>query len=111
MTLALLISKTSEFEIIDYLKNPIKFEEIKLIIDKLNIKPIELVRTNEDIWKENYKSKQLTDKEIIIAINKFYDFQRFSTFCFTISHSKTPSERIAQRAIKRMLAVQCFRLF
>ena len=29
MTLALLISKTSGFKIIDYLKNPIKFEEIK----------------------------------------------------------------------------------
>ena len=68
MTLALLISKTSEFEIIDYLKNPIKFEEIKLIIEKLNIKPIELVRTNESIWKESCKGKQLTDKEIIIAM-------------------------------------------
>lgn len=68
MTLALLISKTSEFEIIDYLKNPIKFEEIKLIIEKLNIKPIELVRTNENIWKESYKGKRLTDKEIIIAM-------------------------------------------
>ena len=68
MTLALLISKTSGFETIDYLKNPIKFEEIKLIIEKLNIKPIELVRTNESIWKESYKGKQLTDKEIIIAM-------------------------------------------
>ena len=69
MTLALLISKTSEFEIIDYLKNPLKFEEIKLIIEKLNIKPIELVRINESIWKKNYiKNKQLTDEEIIIAM-------------------------------------------
>ena len=66
--LALIISKTSELEIIDYLKNPIKFEEIKLIIEKLNIKPIELVRKNESIWKESYKGKQLTDKEIIIAM-------------------------------------------
>ena len=68
MTLALLISKTSEFEAIDYLKNPIKFEEIKLILEKLKIKPIELVRTNESIWKESYKGNQLTDEEIITAI-------------------------------------------
>ena len=60
MTLALLDSKTSEFEIIYYLKNPIKFEEIKLILEKLKIKPIELVRTNESIWKESYKSKPVT---------------------------------------------------
>ena len=68
ITLSLLTSKTIEFEIIDYLKKPLKFEEIKLIIEKLNIKPIELVRTNESIWKESYKGKQLTGKEIIIAM-------------------------------------------
>ena len=68
MTLSLLISKTSEFEIIDYLKNPIKFEELKLIIEQLNINPIELVRKGEKIWKENYSGKQLTDKEIIRAM-------------------------------------------
>ena len=68
VTLALLASKTTEFEIIDYLKNPIKFEEIKLIIKKLNIKPIELVRKNERVWKENYKGKQLTTEEIITAM-------------------------------------------
>ena len=68
MTLALLTSRTSEFEIIYYLKKPLKFEEIKLIIAKLNINPIELVRTNERIWKEHYKGIQMTDKEIIMAM-------------------------------------------
>ena len=64
----LLNSKTSEFEIIDYLKKPLKFEEIKLIIQKLNIKPIDLIRKNEKIWKEKYKDKRLNDKEIIIVM-------------------------------------------
>ena len=68
MTLSLLNSKTSEFEIIDYLKKPLKFEEIKLIIQKLNIKPIDLIRKNEKIWKEKYKDKRLNDKEIIIVM-------------------------------------------
>jgi len=68
MTLSILNSKGAEFEIIDYLKNPIKFEELKLIINLLNIKPIELVRKNEKIWKESYKEKQLTEKEIITAM-------------------------------------------
>tara|TARA_Y100000766_G_scaffold190110_1_gene163451 strand:- start:2 stop:316 length:315 start_codon:yes stop_codon:yes gene_type:complete len=68
MTLNILNSKTSEFEIIEYLKNPIKFEELKLIIEQLNIKPIELVRKNEKIWKDSYEGKQLTEKEIITAM-------------------------------------------
>ncbi|MGQ1929844.1 ArsC/Spx/MgsR family protein [Ornithobacterium rhinotracheale] len=29
---------------------------------------MDLVRTNEDIWKENYKGKDLTDEQIISAI-------------------------------------------
>ena len=34
----------------------------------LKIKPIELIRKNEQIWKENYNGKELTDDEIIMAM-------------------------------------------
>ena len=34
----------------------------------LNIKAIELIRTNEIIWKENYKGKEMTDQELINAM-------------------------------------------
>jgi len=67
-TLAIIESKTSVIEIIDYIKNPIKFEEIKLIIKKLKIKAISLVRINESIWREHYKGKEMTDEEVIKAI-------------------------------------------
>ena len=66
--LALLMSKTSNFKIVDYIKNPIKFEELESILIKLKLKPIELVRINENIWKEKYKNKQLSDKEIMKAM-------------------------------------------
>ena len=32
------------------------------------MEPIELVRKNESIWKENYKGKDLSDEEIIQAM-------------------------------------------
>ena len=66
--LALVKSKTSKFEIIEYLKNPLTFEEITLLLSQLNLKPIELVRVQESIWKESYKSKEMNDDEIINAI-------------------------------------------
>jgi arsenate reductase len=69
-TLAIIESKTSVIEIIDYIKNPIKFEEINLIIEKLKIKAISLVRINESIWREHYKGKEMTDDEVIKAIIK-----------------------------------------
>lgn len=43
-------------------------EELTNIINLLNIKPIDLIRKNEVIWKENYKGKELSDKEIITAM-------------------------------------------
>ena len=66
--LALVESKTSDFKIIEYLKNPLTFKEIKLLLSQLNIKPLELIRIQESIWKENYKDKKMNDDEMINAI-------------------------------------------
>ena len=66
--LLLVKSKTSNFEIIEYLKNPLTFKEITLLLSQLNIKPIELIRLQESIWKEHYKGKEMNDNEIINAV-------------------------------------------
>lgn len=60
--------KNIEFEIIEYLKNQLDFHALKEIIEILEIQPIDLVRTNENIWKENYKNLSLSDDEIIQAM-------------------------------------------
>ncbi|TXG39791.1 arsenate reductase (glutaredoxin) [Seonamhaeicola maritimus] len=57
-----------DFEIVKYLENVPSKEELQEIINLLGIKPIELVRKNEAIWKQNYKGKDLTDSEIISAM-------------------------------------------
>ncbi len=56
------------FTIRKYLDEPFTKEELKEVIKKLTIKPIELVRTKEAIWIENYKGKHLTEEEIIDAL-------------------------------------------
>jgi arsenate reductase len=66
--LAFLESKTSDFEIIEYLKTPLSFNELKEIISKLGIKPLELIRKQEADFKENFKGKDLTDDEYIQAM-------------------------------------------
>ena len=57
-----------DFEIVKYLDTKPNYEEIRSILAKLNMKPIELVRVKEAIWKENYKGKDLTDDEVIDAL-------------------------------------------
>lgn len=56
------------FQIINYLENIPTKEELKELLQKLNISPIELVRKKETIWISNYKNKNLTDDEIIQAM-------------------------------------------
>ena len=66
--LAFLEETGKEYEIVKYLENIPTYEELKGIIEKLNIKPIELVRRKEKIWTENFKDKILSDEEIIQAM-------------------------------------------
>ena len=54
-----------EYQVVKYLETPPTFDELKAIITKLNIKPIQLVRQKEKIWIENYKTKVLLDEEVI----------------------------------------------
>ena len=69
--LALVDNSNQPFEIIKYLETPPNENELNDIIQKLGIKPIELVRVKESIWIENYKGKDLSDKEIIKAMAKY----------------------------------------
>ena len=66
--LQLLEKEGETIEIIKYLENAPTHQELKQIIELLGIEPIELVRTQEAIWKENYKGKNLSSAEIIDAM-------------------------------------------
>lgn len=70
---ALEILKTTEgeYEIIKYLDDLLSVEKLENIIKLLGIKPIELVRTNESIWKEKFKNSDLSDVEIIAAMANY----------------------------------------
>ena len=63
--------KKYDFEVRDYIKNLLSIGEIAELIESLKIKPIELVRKNELIWKENFKNKDLDDSQIIRALSKY----------------------------------------
>lgn len=66
--LAYLESKNQSFEVVKYLENPLNYEELSALIQKLNLSPIELIRTKESIWIENYKGKTLPNEDIIAAM-------------------------------------------
>jgi len=71
MTQKVAEEKNLAVEIRKYLDQPPTADELKAVLKMLEMKPIELVRTKEVIWKENFKNKALTDDQIIEAMVQY----------------------------------------
>lgn len=69
-TLQLLEAHGHSPQIVLYLEHPPTAEELKDLLDKLGLNPLQLIRTGETIWKENYKGKDLSDGQLIAAMVK-----------------------------------------
>lgn len=66
--LKILEEKGLSFETKFYLKAPPTFDELKVVLSKLSIKPEALLRKGETVFKEQYKGKTLSDDEWIAAM-------------------------------------------
>ncbi len=69
--LEILEKHEQDYEVIKYMDELLSVEKLEKIIKLLKISPIELVRTNESIWKENFKNANLTDNELIAVMAKY----------------------------------------
>ena len=67
-TLALLEENGVTPEIVLYLEKPPTKTGLKKILKMLGLKPEQLLRKGEKIYKENYKGKDLTDTQWIDAM-------------------------------------------
>lgn len=68
--LAILNENKCEVEIREYLKEPPGQKELKELIGKLGVKPFDLVRRSEPLYKEQYKDKTLTDAQWIKVLSE-----------------------------------------
>lgn len=57
-----------EYQIIEYLKNPLSEADLKDLIKKLGVNADSLLRKNEILFKEKYSGKKIGEKEILKAI-------------------------------------------
>lgn len=63
--------KGEKAEIVEYMKDPLTPNELEIILDALDMVPMELIRTNEAEWKAEFKEKELDDDELILAMIEF----------------------------------------
>lgn len=66
--LSLVVESGKEYEVIKYLEQPPTYDDVVLLLKKLNLKPLEIVRQKEKIWVENFKNTQMTDEKIVEAL-------------------------------------------
>ena len=59
-----------EFRVVEYLKNPPDADTLSELLGKLGMPATELLRKNEAIWKEAYRGKELSNDEIIEAMDE-----------------------------------------
>lgn len=57
-----------EVEVVEYLKTPPSAHELRDLLQKLNMKPEQLLRKGEAIYKEKYKGQELMEEEWIQAM-------------------------------------------
>lgn len=68
--LAFIEASGAPFKIIRYLNDTPTFNELQTILAKLQMKPIDIVRTNEPLWIDVYANRLMTDDDVITALTE-----------------------------------------
>lgn len=66
--LAILEKSGREFEVREYLKDPLTGDELNNILSQLKLSAKDIIRTSETIWKENYKHLEMSPGNYIQAM-------------------------------------------
>ncbi|MBU1691033.1 MAG: arsenate reductase (glutaredoxin) [Gammaproteobacteria bacterium] len=65
---ALIAENSIAAEVVEYLQTPPAREELRVLLKKLGMKPAEIVRQGEAVFKERYACRKLTDEEWLDAM-------------------------------------------
>lgn len=66
--LEILQEKGVPHEVRWYLAEPLSEQELRSLIDKLKMKPSDIIRKGENVYKEQYEGKELTEQEWLQAL-------------------------------------------
>jgi len=69
--LQLLEGKGIEPNLVLYMKEPLTPEDLKGVLQKLNINARDLIRDKEKVWKEEFGDKELTEEELVLAMIEY----------------------------------------
>lgn len=67
-TLQLIRDSGQEPEVVEYLKHPPSEDELREVLDKLGLKPSQVARKGERLYKEEIQGRDLSEDEMITAL-------------------------------------------
>ena len=56
------------FDIVLYMKDSLSSREIKGLLRKLKMAPIDLIRKNEPVWKDKFLGKEMNEEDLVNAM-------------------------------------------
>lgn len=60
--------KGLEYQVVEYIKDSFTRESLKDLLMRLNKGPKEIIRTQEDVYKEKFRNKNFTEEEWITIL-------------------------------------------
>ncbi|HEX6829385.1 MAG TPA: arsenate reductase (glutaredoxin) [Burkholderiales bacterium] len=66
--LALLEERGINPVVVEYLRTPPTKAELKALLAKLGLRPAQVVRTGEELYKEKYRGRELSDEQWLDAL-------------------------------------------
>lgn len=70
-SLAWLEAKNIPYEVVNYMDEPLTFEELDGLLQILDVDPMDVVRTQEPEWKAHFAASELEDEELIYAMIEY----------------------------------------
>jgi len=69
--LQLLQEKGLQPEVVLYMTDPLSPMDLEDILAKLDIDAEDLIRSKESVWKEEFKGKELSEDELVLAMIEY----------------------------------------
>lgn len=68
--LALLLERRADVQVVEYLKQPPTRAALSALVEKLGVRPGDIARHTESIYREHYAGRDLTDAQWLDALVK-----------------------------------------
>ncbi len=69
--LAFLEDKNATIDIVNYINEPLTFDQLSDVLEALDIPADNLIRKNETVWKDTFADKELSHEELVFAMIEY----------------------------------------